>query len=149
MNKGLKIMLAVGLAGVSLATTTVVVNTNSGNITVVQASKRSRINKAVSIMQEEYDDSADVYYDKENDVIAIKPTDEEFEDEMIAVLDGDESEHDWNKLTKSIDDLSETIYDDCHIKTPISIVNPENTDKVLYMSYDGESLYDVMHDDNN
>ena len=105
-------MLAVGLAGVSLATTTVVVNTNSSNITVVQASKRSRINKAVSIMQEEYGDSADVYYDKENDVIAIKPTDEEFEDEMIAVLDGDESEHDWNKLTKSIDDLSETIYDD-------------------------------------
>ena len=149
MNKGFKIMLAVGLAGVSLATTTVVVNTNSSNITVVQASKRSRINKAVSIMQEEYDDSADVYYDKENDVIAIKPTDEEFEDEMIAVLDGDESEHDWNKLTKSIDDLSETIYDDCHIKTPIAIVNPENTDKVLYMSYDGESRYDVMHDDNN
>ena len=37
MNKGFKIMLAVGLAGVSLATTTVVVNTNSSNITVVQA----------------------------------------------------------------------------------------------------------------
>ena len=73
MNKGFKIMLAVGLAGVSLATTTVVVNTNSSNITVVQASKRSRINKAVSIMQEEYDDSADVYYDKENDVIASQP----------------------------------------------------------------------------
>ena len=49
MNKGFKIMLAVGLAGVSLATTTVVVNTNSNNVTVVQASKRSRINKAVSI----------------------------------------------------------------------------------------------------
>lgn len=149
MNKGFKIILAVGLAGVSLATTTSVINTNSSNITIVQASKRSRIKKAVSIMQKEYGDSADAYYDKENDVIAIKPTDEEFEDEMIAVIDGDESEHDWNKLTNSIDDLSETIYEDCHIKTPIAIVNPENTDKVLYMSYKGESVYDVMNDEND
>ncbi|HJF87876.1 MAG TPA: hypothetical protein K8V88_10610, partial [Companilactobacillus farciminis] len=63
MNKGFKIMLAVGLAGVSLATTTVVVNTNSSNITVVQASKRSKIKKAVSMMQDHFGDTADVYYD--------------------------------------------------------------------------------------
>ena len=83
-----------------------------------------------------------------NKVIAIKPTDAGFEDEMIAVLNGDESEEDWDELTASIDDLSETVYEKCHIKTPVAIVNPENTDKALYMSYDGTSLYDVT-DDNN
>ncbi|MEO5283720.1 hypothetical protein [Limosilactobacillus allomucosae] len=148
MNKGFKIVLALGLMGVTCATTTVAVNTNSNDVMVVQASKRSRIKKAVAIMRDSYSDVADVYYDKENKVIAIKPTDESFEEEMIAVLNGDESEKDWDELTASIDDLSETIYEKCHIKTPIAIVNPENTDKVLYMSYDGTSLYDVT-DDNN
>lgn len=148
MNKGFKIALALGLMGVSCATTTVVANTSSNDVMVVQASKRSRIKKAVAIMRDSYSDVADVYYDKENKVIAIKPTDESFEEEMIAVLNGDESEEDWDELTASIDDLSETVYEKCHIKTPIAIVNPENTDKVLYMSYDGTSLYDVT-DDNN
>ena len=148
MNKGFKIALALGLMGVSCATTTVVANTNNNDVMIVQASKRSRIKKAVAIMQDNYSDVADVYYDKENIVIAIKPTDEGFEDEMIAVLNGDESEEDWDELTASIDDLSETVYEKCHIKTPIAIVNPENTDKALYMSYDGTSLYDVT-DDNN
>lgn len=148
MNKGFKIVLALGLMGVSCATTTVIANTNNNDVMVVQASKRSRIKKAVAIMRDSYSDVADVYYDKENKVIAIKPTDESFEEEMIAVLNGDESEEDWDELTASIDDLSETVYEKCHIKTPIAIVNPENTDKVLYMSYDGTSLYDVT-DDNN
>lgn len=148
MNKGFKLMLAASLAGVSLATTTVVVNTTAEDITVVQASKRSKIKRAVAIMRDNYDGEADVYYDKENGIIAIKPTDEEFEDETIAVLDGDESKSNWEDLTDSIDELSETIYDKLHIKTPIAIVNPENTDKVLYASYDGETVYDVM-DDNN
>lgn len=148
MNKGFKIALALGLMGVTCATTTVVANTSSNDVMVVQASKRSRIKKAVAIMRDSYSDVADVYYDKENKVIAIKPTDEGFEEEMVAVLNGDESEKDWDELTASIDDLSETVYEKCHIKTPIAIVNPENTDKVLYMSYDGTSLYDVT-DDNN
>lgn len=148
MNKGFKIALALGLMGVSCAATTVVTNTNNNDVMVVQASKRSRIKKAVAIMRDSYSDVADVYYDKENKVIAIKPTDESFEEEMIAVLNGNESEKDWDELTASIDDLSETVYEKCHIKTPIAIVNPENTDKVLYMSYDGTSLYDVT-DDNN
>lgn len=146
MNKGLRIMLAVGLAGVSLATTTVAVNSDSSNIPVVQASKRSKINKAVSIMQDNYDDKAEVYYNKENDVIAIKPTDEDFEEAVLAVMNGEASKSDWKDLTDSIDDLSETIHDDLHIKTPVAIVNPENTDKVLYASYNGDSVYDVMDD---
>ncbi|MGM9907603.1 hypothetical protein [Limosilactobacillus sp.] len=149
MNKGFKIMLAVGLAGVSLATTTVVTNTNSSNTTVVQASKRSRIRAAVADMQDHFGDEADVYYDKENDVIAIKPTSQEFEDETIAVLDGEESESDWNDMTSALDDLSESLHDNLRIKTPLAIVNPENTDKVLYMTYNGETLYDVMNDDND
>lgn len=149
MNKGFKIMLAAGLAGVSLATTTVVTNTNSSNITVVQASKRSRIRAAVADMQDHFGDEADVYYDKENDVIAIKPTSQEFEDETIAVLDGEESESDWNDMTSALDDLSESLHDNLRIKTPLAIVNPENTDKVLYMTYNGETLYDVMNDDND
>ncbi|WP_270360709.1 hypothetical protein [Limosilactobacillus mucosae] len=148
MNKGFKIALALGLMGVSCAATTVVTNTSSNDVMIVQASKRSRIKKAVAIMRDSYSDVADVYYDKENKVIAIKPTDESFEEEMVAVLNGDESEEDWDELTASIDNLSETVYEKCHIKTPIAIVNPENTDKVLYMSYDGTSLYDVT-DDNN
>lgn len=139
-------MLAVGLAGVSLATTTITVNTRTENVTVIHASKQSKIKLAVAIMQDNYADEADVYYDKENDVIAIKPTDEEFEDETIAVLDGDESKSNWRDLTNSIDELSETIYEKVHIKTPIAIVNPENTNKVLYASYDGETVYDVMDD---
>lgn len=149
MNKGFKIMLAAGLAGVSLATTTVVTNTNSSNITVVQASKRSRIRAAVADMQDHFGDEADVYYGKENDVIAIKPTSQEFEDETIAVLDGEESESDWNDMTSALDDLSESLHDNLRIKTPLAIVNPENTDKVLYMTYNGETLYDVMNDDND
>lgn len=148
MNKT-KLLLVAGLMGISCATTTVYVNTNTTNTPTIYAmSKQEKIDKAVSIMQDNYDDKADVYYDKENDVIAIKPTDEEFEEEMVDVLDGDESKHDWHKLTDSIDELSSTIYDDLHIKTPIAIVNPENPDKVLYMSYDGVGAYDVMDEAN-
>ena len=151
MDKGLRTILAVGVAGVSMAATTVVENCNllsQNNVIVAQASKRSRINKAVSIMQDNYDDKAKVYYDKENDIIAIKPTDEDFEEAVLAVMNGEASKSDWKDLTDSIDDLSETIHDKLHIKTPVAIVNPENPDKVLYASYDGSSMYDVM-DDNN
>lgn len=149
MNKT-KLLLVAGLMGISCATATIYVNTTPTDTPIIYAmSKQEKINKAVSIMQDNYDDEADVYYDKENDVIAIKPTDESFEEETIDVLNGDESKHDWHKLTDSIDELSSTIYDDLHIKTPIAIVNPENPDKVLYMSYDGVGAYDVMDESNN
>lgn len=149
MKKSFKLLLAAGLVGISFATTTVYMNTSTPNAPIAYAmSKQAKINKAVSIMQDNYEGQADVYYDKENDAIAIKPTTEDFEEAVIAVLDGDASESDWHTLTDSIDDLSKTVYEDVHIKTPIAIVNPENTDKVLYASYDGTTLYDVM-DDNN
>lgn len=148
MKKSFKLLTA-GLACVSFATTTIYVNANTQNTPAVYAmSKQAKINKAVSIMQENYEGQADVYYDSENKAIAIKPTTQDFEDAVIAVLDGDASESDWHDLTDSIDELSKTVYEDVHIKTPIAIVNPENTDKVLYASYDGTTLYDVM-DDNN
>ena len=149
MKKSFKLLLATGLVGISFATTTVYMYTSTPNAPIAYAmSKQAKINKAVSIMQDNYEGQADVYYDKENDAIAIKPTTEDFEEAVIAVLDGDASESDWHTLTDSIDDLSKTVYEDVHIKTPIAIVNPENTDKVLYASYDGTTLYDVM-DDNN
>ena len=148
MKKSFK-LLAVGLACISFATTTICLNSYPQSLPAVHAmSKRAKIDKAVSIMQENYEGQADVYYDSENDAIAIKPTTQDFEEAVIAVIDGDASESDWHKLTDSIDDLSKTVYEDVHIKTPIAIVNPENTDKVLYASYDGTTLYDVM-DDNN
>ena len=149
MKKSFKLLLATGLVGISFATTTVYVNTSTPNTSVAYAmSKQAKIDKAVSIMQDNYDDEADVYYDKENDVIAIKPTTQEFEDETIAVLDGDISKSDWHELTDSINELSKTIYEDLHIKTPLALVNPESSDKVLYMSYDGVGAYDVMDEDN-
>ena len=149
MKKSFKLLLATGLVGISFATTTVYMNPSTPNAPIAYAmSKQAKINKAVSIMQDNYEGQADVYYDKENDAIAIKPTTEDFEEAVIAVLDGDASESDWHTLTDSIDYLSKTVYEDVHIKTPIAIVNPENTDKVLYASYDGTTLYDVM-DDNN
>ncbi|WP_242363733.1 hypothetical protein [Limosilactobacillus antri] len=148
MKKSFK-LLAVGLVCISFATTTICLNSHSQSLPAVHAmSKRAKIDKAVSIMQENYEGQADVYYDSENDAIAIKPTTQDFEEAVIAVIDGDASKSDWHKLTDSIDDLSKTVYEDVHIKTPIAIVNPENTDKVLYASYDGTTLYDVM-DDNN
>lgn len=59
MNKGFKIVLALGIMGVSCATTTVIANTNNNDVMVVQASKRSRIKKAVAIMQDNYGDVAE------------------------------------------------------------------------------------------
>lgn len=94
-------------------------------------SKQEKIDKAVSIMQDNYDDKADFYYNKENNVIAINPTDEAFEEEMVDVLDGDESKHDWHKLTDSIDELSITIYDNLHIKTSIAIVKSNEVDDLI------------------
>lgn len=148
MKKGFKTAVAVMIVGTSLATTTAAVNaidtaTNSG-VVVAQASKKSkRLKRAIATIQENFDGIADVYY--ANKMICIKPTDPQFIDETAAVLAGEEDSSDWDEMTNSLDKLSKNLYEKAHVKKPVAIVNPKNTDKILYAAYDGETLYDVVN----
>lgn len=152
MKKGIKLFAAAILFGSSMATTTIVANTDNdlNQVTTVNAMGRQRrIRKAVKIIQKSYGDEADVYYDSENKCIAICPTDEEFTDEVMDVMDGVESTDDWDELADGLDSLSDSIHDDAHLNLPVALVNPQNPDRVLYGSYNGVQVYNVMEDNSD
>lgn len=122
---------------------TIIINLVPSTYNVANASKADRINQVVQLMQESYKGDAEVYYDSENKVIVINPNSPEFVDEMNSLIDGDYPTSDWHKLTKSIDKVSKTVSKQVK-NQPVALVNPVNTDKVLYVSVNGVAFYDFM-----
>lgn len=100
----------------------------------------TKANMALEILQKNYADKAKVEYNKAENMFTILPTVDGYDDVIQEAADGDTS--DWHRITDSIDEVSRSLYDDVKLKTPVSLLNPSDPDKVLYTSIDGTSAYD-------
>lgn len=110
------------------------------------ANSAERRDAAVALIQSNYKGIADVGYDYANKAITIKPTSDAFAQEVLAVYTGEESTSEWDNLTSNISNLSEKVYEDADTDAMVAIVNPDDSDKVLYAAKDGTTVYDFMHD---
>lgn len=101
--------------------------------------------KIAETMQSNFD-AGIVKYDKSQGTVMVIPTDPDFVMAAADIATGASDTGDWDEMTSNFDDLSETIYDKYHSHIPLAIVNPKNTDKVLYETIDGSTVYDFAHD---
>lgn len=101
--------------------------------------------KIAETMQSNFD-AGIVKYDKSQGTVMVIPTDPDFVMAAADIATGASDTGDWDEMTSHFDDLSETIYDKYHSHIPLAIVNPKNTDKVLYETIDGSTVYDFAHD---
>lgn len=101
--------------------------------------------KIAETMQSNFDAGV-VKYDKSQGTVMVIPTDPDFVMAAADIATGASDTGDWDEMTGNFDDLSETIYDKYHSHIPLAIVNPKNTDKVLYETIDGSTVYDFAHD---
>ena len=118
----------------------------SESSTETSSTSDSNVDQVVSMIQSQFKDKATVSYDKDSKAILIIPSDSEFTDEVVDVANGDGNEETWNKLTDSINDVSSQMVSKYGAKVALAIVNPQNHDKVLYESLDGNTVYDVVTD---
>lgn len=101
--------------------------------------------KIAETMQSNFDAGV-VKYDKSQGTVMVIPTDPDFVMAAADIATGASDTGDWDEMTSNFDELSETIYDKYHSHIPLAIVNPKNTDKVLYETIDGSTVYDFAHD---
>lgn len=104
--------------------------------------------KIAETMQSNFD-AGIVKYDKSQGTVMVIPTDPDFVMAAADIATGASDTGDWDEMTSNFDELSETIYDKYHSHIPLAIVNPKNTDKVLYETIDGSTVYDFAHDGSN
>lgn len=104
--------------------------------------------KIAETMQSNFD-AGIVKYDKSQGTVMVIPTDPDFVMAAADIATGASDTGDWDEMTGNFDELSETIYDKYHSHIPLAIVNPKNTDKVLYETIDGSTVYDFAHDGSN
>lgn len=95
----------------------------------------------VGVLDTTFDEVAEVDFDDENEVITLTPKDPNF---TAAALDDSTSEA-WEDMTDSLDELSQTIHKNFKVSIPLVIINPYNTDKILYETLDGVPVYDVKN----
>lgn len=92
---------------------------------------------ALPILQDAFKGSASVEYIQDTNTFNITPTDAEFINEMLLLVEGDASIlEDWNVIVKNTRYLSEQLPG-----YTISLLNPANTDNTLLMVYEGVIFY--------
>lgn len=92
----------------------------------------TKAQQAANKMAEKYKYGS-VTYDKDNEVIKITPSDPTFTNAAVAIANGADNgdTSSWDGVTRSINELSSSITDTYGIHTPVAIVNPQNTSKIL------------------
>ncbi len=110
----------------------------------------TKAQQAANKMAENYKDGS-VTYDKDNEIIKITPSDPTFTNAAVAIANGADNgdTSSWDGVTRSINELSSSITDTYGIHTPVAIVNPQNTSKILYEAVDGNTVYDFATDGNS
>ena len=88
---------------------------------------------ALVLLRKSYKGQAKVWFDAADKAFMIKPTSEDFKEEMLDIV-ADQDTDDWKQLTNSIDAVSRSLYKNVGLADFVSIVNPDNPDKVLYSS---------------
>lgn len=101
---------------------------------------------ALVLLRKSYKGQAKVWFDAADKAFMIKPTSEDFKEEMLDIV-ADQDTDDWKQLTNSIDAVSRSLYKNVGLADFVSIVNPDNPDKVLYSSLNGKTAYDFLKDD--
>ena len=100
---------------------------------------------ALVLLRKSYKGQAKVWFDATDKAFMIKPTSEDFKEEMLDIV-ADQDTDDWKQLTNSIDAVSRSLYKNVGLADFVSIVNPDNPDKVLYSSLNGKTAYDFLKD---
>lgn len=101
---------------------------------------------ALMLLKKSYKGQAKVWFDADNKAFMIQPTSEDFKEELLDVVQSQDTD-DWKQLTDSIDAVSRSLYKNVKLADFVSIVNPDNPDKVLYSSLNGKTAYDFLKDD--
>lgn len=101
---------------------------------------------ALALLKKSYKGQAKVWFDADNKAFMIQPTSEDFKEELLDVVQSQDTD-DWKQLTDSIDAVSRSLYKNVKLADFVSIVNPDNPDKVLYSSLNGKTAYDFLKDD--
>lgn len=101
---------------------------------------------ALVLLKKSYKGQAKVWFDADNKAFMIQPTSEDFKEELLDVVQSQDTD-DWKQLTDSIDAVSRSLYKNVGLADFVSIVNPDNPDKVLYSSLNGKTAYDFLKDD--
>ena len=102
------------------------------------------INDVVDQWNETFQGDAKFGYDSKKKTFTFAMTKEDGRAKLNAIKSGAEDASSWSELTSVIDDISEDIYDYSNLHLPISIIDPENNNKILYTSLDGLETYDFM-----
>ena len=101
---------------------------------------------ALLLLKKSYKGQAKVWFDADDKAFMIQPTSEDFKEELLDVVQSQDTD-DWKQLTDSIDAVSRSLYKNVKLADFVSIVNPDNPDKVLYSSLNGKTAYDFLKDD--
>lgn len=101
---------------------------------------------ALVLLKKSYKGQAKVWFDADNKAFMIQPTSEDFKEELLDVVQSQDTDY-WKQLTDSIDAVSRSLYKNVKLADFVSIVNPDNPDKVLYSSLNGKTAYDFLKDD--
>ncbi len=112
----------------------------------VVVDEKINIQTVLSILKENFKDTAEIKFDSDNRVYHIIPTDPGFiSDLMLAINRNDIAIEAWNDLVASTKTLSgniSNILPDCMV----SITNPTNKDNSLLIVSDGFVLYNFIND---
>ncbi|WP_157130782.1 hypothetical protein [Halobacillus mangrovi] len=96
----------------------------------------------VSLMEENFKNTADISYDNESKMIIVKPVGAQFTTELLLMIDGMKSMDDWNYLSDQMASFSKTISENFGEGYSLVILNPMNEDRVMIMVMDGVVIYD-------
>lgn len=154
-NKFIKLM-SVAMIGVTLTSTLTGCSDDDSDSSEQSSqvshkpTKKQRLNKEVKRLQKAYKGKAKVAYNKKWNAITITPTSQDFAEAVTTLINSGEGEsQDWKDLTNSLKELSNTVIQNTEVANiSVALVNPNNTDKVLYTARDGKTTYDLAKDSN-
>ena len=99
---------------------------------------------ALAIMEKNFEGTAIIDYDEENDAITILSKDPEFAKGIVLLQTGTYSMDNWYELRDSYVDLSEQLGNTVGEGIILSLLNPSNPDRTILTVVDGVVFYDAF-----
>lgn len=103
-------------------------------------------NEALVLLQDSFEGTGIVTFDKGTKAYAITSTDPAFMEEVLLISQGQLPMDNWYALLDSMVFLSESIQGALGQGYTVVMVNPSNTDRILITAQDGIITYDVMEE---
>ena len=99
---------------------------------------------ALAMMENNFEGTATIDYDEENDAITVFPTDPDFASAILFLQTGDLSMDNWYELRDSYAYMSEELGKAVGEGIIISLLNPSNPDNTILTVVDGVVFYDAF-----